>query len=359
MRKDIRRTSMQAFVMTELGQGGLANVEDPQPQDGEVLVRPVYAGLCGTDIHLFNEGTMLDPADLPLVLGHEFVGEVAGGDASASASAGLSVGDLVVAEPLVPCGTCEQCLAGRFNLCSDWEHLGITRHGAWADSIAAPVRRLTKVPSGVSARDAALAEPLACAVNFVLDRGRLAPGDTVAILGAGPVGLLCAAVARGAGARTVIVSEPNEGRRKRALLVGADVVLNPLGEDLEAVIERATEGRGADLIVEVTGVGGAMAQAITAARPGSTVVLAGLNSGADVPIKTNAIALKELDIRGGFASRAAMGRALELLADGKLRIDPLVTDEFSWAEAEAAMAKVASDPDTCKILLTAPNHIQK
>lgn len=347
---------MRAFVMTELGVGGIASTADPVPAEGEALLAPIYSGLCGTDVHLFTDGTMLEESSLPLVLGHETVASVIepNGLRSSDGSA-LAVDDVVVAEPVLPCGTCLQCSRGRPNLCAAWTHLGITHNGSWADLVAVQASRLTRVPDGVSARDAALAEPLACAVNFVLDRGALAVGESVLVLGAGPVGLLVAAVARAAGASAVIVSEPQASRRARALSVGADAVIDPVTEDLADAIATLTQGRGVDLIVEVSGAPRAISQAIAVAARGSRVVLAGLGSGASVTLDTNDIVLKELDVRGGFASRWAMSRGLSLLARGAIHTASIITSERSWADAVTAMSDMANDTATCKILLSAPD----
>lgn len=348
---------MQGFVMTGIGVGSAQSVDDPTSLRGEAIVAPLYSGLCGTDVHLFHEGMMLDEGDLPMVLGHEFVGRVV--DANGSVTAGgvmLRDGDLVAAEPVLPCGQCHYCARGMLNLCLNWSHLGIVRDGCWAEFVAVPGQRLTVLPDGVDVRTAALAEPLACAVNFVLDRGEVSAGQTVLVLGAGPVGLLSAAVAKAAGAAAVIVSEPQSGRRDRARAVGADVVVDPLEEDLAMIARDLTGGVGADVIIEVTGAAPAIAQSIDIAAPGSRVVLAGLGGGSRVPIDTNALAIKQLDVRGGFASRWAMPRGLAMLAKGVLRVDSLITSEHSWADAELAMHDMVHHPDTCKIVLTAPTQ---
>lgn len=347
---------MRGFVMTSIGVGSAQPLNDPTPLPGEAVVDPLYSGLCGTDVHLFREGMMLDTDDLPMVLGHEFVGRVL--DANAAVTAGgraLRAGDLVAVEPVLPCGKCHFCARGLLNLCLNWSHLGIVRDGCWAEFVAVPGPRLTVLPEGVDVRTATLAEPLACAVNFVLDRAEVSAGETVIILGAGPVGLLSAAVAKAAGAATVIVSEPQSGRRDRALAVGADVAVNPMEEDLQALAKDLTDGVGADVIIEVTGAAPAIAQSVDIAAPGSRVVLAGLGGGRRVPIDTNALAIKQLDVRGGFASRWAMSRGLAMLASGSLSIDSLVTSERSWADAETAMDDMLHDPDTCKIVLTSPS----
>jgi 2-desacetyl-2-hydroxyethyl bacteriochlorophyllide A dehydrogenase len=321
------------------------SVDDVTPTPGELVLAPDFSGVCGTDVHVFRQGAMLAGDELPLVLGHEFVGTVVDANGTDVAN-----GTRVAVEPLLPCGTCRQCRHGRPNLCFRWEHLGITRDGCWADYVSVPAERVTRLPDAVSSLDAALAEPLACAVNFVLHRGALSAGESILVLGAGPIGVLCAAVAKGAGAGLIVVSEPLDSRRARAAEAGADLTVDPTADDLPAVVDELTRGLGFDVIVEVTGSPRAIAQAVDLAAPGSRLVLAGLGSGAPVPVDTNAIARKELDIRGGFASRWAMATGLSLLADGRLSTRGLVTSVRDWADAPSAMDDLSNDPETCKIL---------
>lgn len=337
---------MHAFVMTDVNRGSVETVQDPTPLADEIVLAPEYSGVCGTDVHLFRQGAMLAESGLPLVLGHEFVATVVDSNGVTS----LPVGTRVAVEPLLPCGLCRMCQRGKPNLCYNWEHLGITRNGCWAEYVAVPAQRVTALPDAVSSFDAALSEPLACAVNFVLHRGSLSAGESILVLGAGPIGVLCVAVAKAAGAALIVVSEPLASRRERAREAGADVVIDPQSDDVPTVIDELTFGIGFDLIVEVSGSGRAIAQAIDVAAPGSRVVLAGLGSGASVPLDTNAVASKELNIRGGFASRWAMTTGLSLLADGRLSTASLVTSVRGWADASEAMDALSDDPETCKIL---------
>lgn len=344
---------MHAFVMTDIGMGRRERVTDPTPAAGDVIISPEYSGLCGTDVHMFNEGTLTRPDALPVVMGHEFVGRIADLGTGSTDTGSLRVGDLVAVEPLLPCGQCTQCHAGRPNLCADWSHLGILEDGCWADYVRVPSARVTAVPDGVSAYAAALAEPLACAVNFIQHRGQLQVGETVLILGAGPIGLLSVCMARAAGASCIIVSEPHAHRRARALAVGADVVVDPLTQDLPDAVRTQLPGtRGTDLIVEATGSKTVVSQAISMAAPGSRVVLSGLGSVGATPIDTTDIVAKELSVLGGFASRNAMRIGLDAIAAGHVNTDDLVTAIHPWADAEKAMQDMLVDPDTCKILFS-------
>jgi 2-desacetyl-2-hydroxyethyl bacteriochlorophyllide A dehydrogenase len=346
---------LHAFVMSDIGIGRRERVKDPTPTQGDVIVAPAYSGLCGTDVHMFNEGTLTRPDALPVVMGHEFVGTVVemGPAQPGEAPTGLRVGDSVAVEPMLPCGRCSQCRSRRFNLCADWSHLGILADGCWADYVRVPASRVTPLPEGVTMYDAALAEPLACAVNFVQHRGRLRPGESVLVLGAGPIGLLSICMARAAGASVIIASEPHEHRRRSALQVGANIAVDPLSQDVLDAIRSAVPGQpGVDLIIEATGSKAVVSQAISMAAPGSRVVLSGLGSGGPTPIDTTDIVAKELSVLGGFASREAMPIGLAAIAAGHVRTDVLVTAVYPWAEAERAMRDVLVDTNTCKILFS-------
>jgi 2-desacetyl-2-hydroxyethyl bacteriochlorophyllide A dehydrogenase len=265
----------------------------------------------------------------------------------------LRVGNAAAVEPMLPCRHCAQCEAECFNLCSDWSHLGILEDGCWADFVRAPAARVTALPDGVTPFAAALAEPLACAVNVVARRGRIARGETVLIMGAGPLGLLSVCVAKSAGAGIVVVSEPQEHRRKLATTVGADVVIDPLSQDVVDVIAEHVPGPSrVDLIVEATGTKAAAAQSIMLAVPGSRIVLAGFGAAGSAPIDPNDIVMKELTVRGAFASSGAMSTGLQAIANGHVRTDGFVTSVRPWADADGAMHDMVADPGTCKILFS-------
>lgn len=342
--------------MSDIGLGRRERVADPTPRRGDVIVAPEYSGLCGTDIHMFHEGTLTHQEALPVIMGHEFVGRVAElGPIDPDAEPhGLRVGDAVAVEPMLPCGSCRQCRSARFNLCSDWSHLGILENGCWADFVRVPGTRVTRLPDGVSPYDAALAEPLACAVNFVEHRGRIQSGQSVLVLGGGPIGLLCVCIARAAGAGVIVVSEPHAHRRELALTIGADVAVDPLTRDLADALRSAVPGdaAGADLIIEATGAKAAVAQALSLATPGSRVVLSGLGSTGPASIDTSDIVVKELSVVGGFASNGAMSTGLQAIADGHVRTDDFVTTIQPWATADKAMHAMSADIDTCKILFS-------
>jgi 2-desacetyl-2-hydroxyethyl bacteriochlorophyllide A dehydrogenase len=350
---------VRGFVFHSPGVGDVETVKDPQLTPDGVIIEPLVSGVCGTDVHMFYEGTLTQADSLPVVMGHEFVGRVIETGAEATArlpypdGRGLVAGDLVGVEPMLPCGRCTNCQRGWPNLCTDWGHLGILTDGSWADFVRAPGSRVIRIDADVDVSAVGLLEPLACAVNFVLDKGELQAGQRVVIFGGGPIGLLCAQVALAASAAAVLVVEPSEQRRALARRVGATHTVAS-GEADEIRDELGTEP---DLIVDASGHPAAVATAVALARPGSRLVLAGLGSGALTPMDTNAIVQKELEIRGGFASRWAFGRALALIASNSVDTAALVTKTVPWSQAADVLAELhTGNPSVCKILLS--NEVQ-
>ncbi|MHB8507844.1 MAG: zinc-dependent alcohol dehydrogenase [Candidatus Dormibacteria bacterium] len=349
---------MKAFRLHGLGAGRVDHVPDPVPTEVDCVVRPLVTGLCSSDIHIYRQAAMVDQAALPITMGHELMGEIVavnrGGPAldaySVEGNPRLDRGRRVIAEPLLPCGACPNCGRGQPNLCRRWTHLGISRDGCWADLVSVPASRLVAVADDLADRDAVLVEPLACAVNFI-EKANLQPGMSVLVLGGGPAGLLTIQVARAAGASPLLLSEPNPHRRALGRRLGADFTLDPLAADFEAALAAATSGLGPDVVIEVTGVPAAVTQAIAVAAPGSTVVLAGICGGGAPAIDADLMVLKELVVRGAVASRWHFGRAMRLLASGRVTLSPMVSDTRPWQLVAGAMDDLASNPALCKILL--------
>ncbi len=345
---------MKAFRMQGIGEGSVQTVDDPVLGEDELLVEPVVSGLCATDVHVYFEGALV--RDLPLTMGHETVGRVIearrSGDWSpyAENAQTVQVGDLVCVEPLLPCNQCHACLRGRQNLCSNMSHLGIWRDGCWADYVTVPSLRAVPVHGSLSPSQAVFVEPLACALHF-LDRAGIGPGRSALIVGAGPAGLLTLQAAKASGASPLIVSDPADPRRRLAQDLGADLVVDPTEQDLDENIDDATAGLGCDVIIEVAGAPAAVQQAITIARPGSCVVLAGICGETHTEIDTNAIVTKELTIVGALASRWHFDRAMKLVVSGAVDTGPLVSRSTAWTDVEAMLHVAHKDLSVVKILL--------
>ena len=343
---------MKAFRMLELGSAQMTDAPVPELQPGEALIEPVLTGICSTDIHVLHQGAV--GARVPVTLGHEVVGRVVdirsgetlrqpypGGEA-------IQPGSLVTVEPLLPCGACPQCYRGLPNLCGRSTHLGITRDGCFAEFLTVPDSRVFAVNDLDPAR-AIFVEPLACALHF-LHQGGVEPGMNVLVAGAGPAGLLTLQAASAAGAR-VFVSEPDAARRALALRLGAEAAFDPCSEDVPACIQELTRGSQAEVIIEITGVPGAISELLSWAAPGSTIVLAGICGGRRVELDSDRVVTGEVTIRGAVASRWQFQRAAQLLKDGRIDTTSLISHRRPWSEVPDLIDVAAGVEGVTKVLL--------
>ena len=282
----------------------------PRPSIGEALLRTRYAGICGSDLSGYlGMNSLRHP---PLVMGHEFTGEVV---ETGSGVENPRPGDLVTVNPLVGCGNCPSCRAGRPQLCQDFSFIGIHRPGAYAEFVAVPAKACHPVGDPLIG---CLAEPLACGIRAV----RLAAvevGDSVAIFGAGIIGLFALRMATLAGARQRILVDKNERRLEIGTQFGATHLL--LAEDDAAeTIHRATGG-GAHRVIDAVGLPFTRRQGLAALRPGGTLVLIGLHED-EVKLPGNVIVRKEFELKGSFAyTDDDFLRALATLGDGAISLD--------------------------------------
>ena len=240
---------MQAIVYHAPGDIRVEEIANPECQPGELLVRVDACAVCGTDLKSKQHGNPRIKA--PLVMGHEFTGIIE--TVSPDVVGNFQPGDRVVMATTVSCGQCFYCQRGWRNICENIAPMGFSYPGGMAEYVAIPALALEgghviKVPQHVEAKHAALAEPVSCAVNSVRQCG-VQQGDTVLVMGAGPMGLLNALVARAAGAQTVFLSEPNPLRRKQAEQFDLDRILDPETEDVKKIVYDATGGRGADVVI--------------------------------------------------------------------------------------------------------------
>lgn len=295
----------------------------------EVRIDVACSGICGTELHLYSGMVFGAPLTRPVALGHEYAGRVT---EIGSAVTTLAVGDRVTSIPGGPCYGCLLCRTGRPSMCPNRVS---GRRGSWAPELVVPAQIVWRLPEAVSDRLGALTEPLACAVRAV-DRAELRNGDRVCIIGAGPIGLLVQAVARAAGAQTMIVSEPSAYRRAMAERLGADRLIDPHQTDLVATVRDLTDGLGADVVFEVVGAPTTVEQAIAAAAPGGTVVVVGVaDRDAVARFSPQEIFFKELTIRGTKGVTYGIDRALRWLS--VLDLDPIITHTFPLAEAGEAV----------------------
>lgn len=310
---------MRAAVFRGLGDIEVADVPTPDPGPGEALVQVHYCGICGSDLEAYETG-MYQPG---LIIGHEFAGEIV---ALGESVRDWAAGDRVTADNVLPCGQCWFCQRGRASLCQEMLSPGITLDGGMAEYVRLPVQLLHRLPQGVTTRQGALVEPLSIAVHGVRSSA-LRLGDRALVLGAGPIGLLTMQCALWAGARQVTVVELNPARRALASELGAAVVLNPQTDNLAVEVGVHTEGLGADVVFVCTAAAAAYQDALTLVRRGGQVFVLGLCV-EPVPTDFMSLVLGELDIRGGYLGHGAFPAALDLIAQGRVKVEPLITHEI-------------------------------
>src|SRR6478735_3300102 len=308
----------------------LVDEHEPQPlRPGEVRIAVAYVGICGTDLHVFH-GDMDARVTKPATIGHEMSGTIV--DLAPDVE-GWSVGDAVTVMPLDWDGTCPACLAGNQHICQNLDFIGIDNPGALQQLWNVPASTLVRLPEGVSLRDAALVEPVAVAVHDVR-RSELSPGDKAVVIGAGPIGVLIATVAQAFGAE-VVVAEIDANRRAAAEEMGLRT-FDPSAVDQVAWVEEWTGGAGADVVFEVSGAAAAVLGATSLAKVRGTLVVVAIHP-TPREIDLQRVFWRELRILGARVyQRTDFERAVELIADGTIPTDVLITKVVPLTETQAA-----------------------
>ena len=314
---------MKAAIISGVGQVEVGEIDDPTPGPRDVVVAVAGCGICGTDLHIL-EGEFAPT--LPVVPGHEFAGEVV---AVGSAVTEVAVGDQVAVDPSLHCGECYYCRRGRGNLCERWAAIGVTLPGGAAEYAKAPVANCVKLPGSVRPADAALIEPLSCAVRgFDVLPHRL--GDHYLIYGAGTMGLMNLELAKRAGAASVDLVDLNPQRLETAVALGCSNAV--IGAD------ELTRPRGWDVVIDCTGVVAAIEDGLGRVGRGGTFLQFGVSAAQAVarwsPFK---IYNQEITITGSMAVLHSFERAAELFAAGVLQPEVMISDRFPLADYPAAL----------------------
>ncbi len=338
---------MLALVKTTAGPGlDLRDVPLPGIGINDVLIRVHKTGICGTDLHIESwDPWAAKTIHPPLVVGHEFVGEVVevGGNV-----ADFHSGDLVSGEGHVVCGRCRHCLAGRRHLCANTIGLGVGRDGAFAEYVALPMTNVWHHWPGVNEEVAAIFDPFGNAVHTALAFPVL--GEDVLVSGAGPIGLMATAVARHAGARHVVVSEPNAYRRELALRMGATLVVDPRQRALTDVFAELDMVEGFDVVLEMSGNPTALRAAIAAMAHGGGIAILGIPT-EEIALDVNAIVFKMLTLRGIYGREMyETWYKMTVMLQSGLDITPAITHRFGFREFAAAFA-AARAGDSGKVIM--------
>lgn len=334
---------MRAAVVEQPGKLGVQQVDDPAPGPREVLVQVDACGICGTDIHILDGESPL--ARYPLVPGHEFSGEVV---AVGSQVEHLRVADLVAVDPNLPCGECRFCQAGRENLCQRYQAIGVTRAGACAELVAVPAANAVVLPADLPRAWGSLVEPLSCAVHG-FDRLQARLADHFLIYGAGTMGLLMAQLARRAGAASVDVVDVKETRLPVAERLGADRTATSA--------DRLDRPQGWEVVIDATGVVSAIEDGLGRVARGGTVLVFGVAPAeATARFSPFRVYNEEITILGSMAVLHSFERARDLLVDGAIDAEAMLTHRLTLDGFEEAIAAFRSGVGLKIQVVPAPNN---
>jgi 2-desacetyl-2-hydroxyethyl bacteriochlorophyllide A dehydrogenase len=316
---------MKAVVIEKPNQMAVSRIEDPTPGAGEAVIKVEACGICGTDIHVLRGE--FAPTRYPIVPGHEFCGEVV---AVASDVRNVKVGDFVAVDPSLFCGHCRMCRAGRFNLCENWNAIGVgSANGASAELVSVPSANAFRLPADIPRHWGALVEPLSCAVHG-LDQVELEVADTYLIYGAGTMGLLLAQLVKHSGAGQLDMVERNPKRHALAKKLAADRVAVSADE-----LDRP---QGWDVVIDATGVVPAIEDGLRRVARGGTFLMFGVaNADATASFSPFKVYNDEIKIIGSMAVLHSFERALSLLAKGVIDCEAMITNRFKLDEYQSAI----------------------
>jgi len=325
------------------------NIDIPKVEPGEVLVKVRAATTCGTDVKIFQRGYVSGVIKLPTVFGHEWAGDVVKvGDGVVWPKEGMQVR----AGNSAPCLRCRMCQKEKYNLCENMTWLW----GAYAEYIRVPARivmlNTQEIPPSVTYEEAAITEPLACVLHGI-EEAHIKLGDTIAIIGAGPIGLLHLLSAKKMGTGRVIISDTVDERLQLAQELGADVLINAKHEDATEKVKRLTDGYGADVVIEAIGLPATWEQALKMVRKGGTVLeFGGCPPGTEIRVSTELLHYEEVTLLGSFhATPAHFKKALNLIASGTLNVKPLITRKMKLDEIGDAFQILTTSKRDLKIAI--------
>lgn len=353
-------THMQAVVCHGPLDYRLETIATPTAGPHELVIQIAACGICASDCKCHSGAAMFwggngQPAWVkpPVVAGHEFFGHVVEAGPGAEAHFGVAIGDCVIAEQIVPCGKCRYCTSGKYHMCEVHNIFGFQRvvaDGGMADFMRLPATsRVHKIPASISLNDAAMIEPMACAIHAV-NRGDIQLDDVVVIAGAGPLGLGMVQVAKLKTPKKLVVIDLMPERLALAMAFGADVVINPATQNVKEIIHGLTGGYGCDVYIETTGAPAGVTQGLDVIRKLGRFVefsVFGKETSADWSIIGDR---KELDVRGAHLGPYCYPVAIDLFERGLVTSRGIVTHNFALSDWEAAF-KLANSLDSIKVLL--------
>jgi len=338
---------MKAALLYGVKNLKVENIDVPDVGVGEVLVKVKAATTCGTDLKIYQRGYVSGVIQLPTIFGHEWAGDVV------EVGKGFSwpeTGMRVRAGNSAPCFRCRMCRKGLYNLCEDMMWLW----GAYAEYIKVPARMVTinmqEIPPHLTYEEAALTEPLACVLHGI-EKAHITLGDTVAIIGAGPIGLLHLLLAKKMGAGKIVISDLVDKRLQVAKELGADKTINARSEDPIKRVVDFTDGYGADVAIEAIGLPATWEQALKMVRKGGTVLeFGGCPPGTEIKVSTELLHYGQITVFGAFhATPLHFKRALSLIASGTVDVKPLITRKTKLEDIKSTFEKLTTSKKDLKI----------
>jgi L-iditol 2-dehydrogenase len=344
------QAAMKALLLSRYKHLEVADLPDPTPGVGEVLINVAACGICGSDVHGYDgsSGRRIPP----IVMGHEAAGTIAALGAGVS---GFAEGDRVTFDSTIFCGACNNCRRGDVNLCDHRQVLGVScaefrRPGAFAEYVAVPSRILYRLPDDLSFNEAAMLQAVSVALHGV-SLAQISKGSTALVVGAGMIGLLALQALRATGCSTIYVADLDKTRLKLAQEVGATAVLSSEKDVVEQVMQ-LTSGVGVDVVIEAVGRNETVKASIESVRKGGTVVLVG-NISPEVTLPLQKVVTRQIRLQGSCASAGEYPRAIELLASGAIQVKPFITAVASLEEGPRWFERLyAREPNLMKVILT-------
>ncbi len=329
---------MDAIVKPAAAPGlELRQVPVPVPDAGEVLIKVHKTAICGTDVHIYdwNEWSA-QHVKPPMVIGHEYVGEIA---ALGAGVTGLAVGQRVSGEGHITCGHCRNCHTGNIQWCKNTTSVGVDRDGAFAEYVCIPARNVILIDPALDEDIVAMFDAVGNATHTALMFNLV--GEDVLITGAGPVGILAVAIAKYAGARRVVVTDLNDYRLELAKKMGADAAINSAKQDLTLAMKEQGLVEGFDVGFEMSGSGAALRQMIGVMRNGGKISLLGLGN-TDVTLDMNGVIGKGLTLQGIYGRKMDNWHQMSYMVQGGLDLTPAITHRFHYTEFEKGFAAMHS-----------------
>jgi len=344
---------MEAAVLNKPFEIEVKKVSIPEPRDGEALVKVYCIGVCGSDVHYYEHGKIgRYVVEQSIILGHELAGDVV---KVGKGVTNVSPGDRVAVEPGVPCGHCDYCKSGRYNLCPDVVFMATPPvDGAWAEYVTIRSDMLFKLPERMSYEEGALLEPLSVGFH-AMNRGKVTPSDRVFVSGLGPIGLLAIQAAKMFGVTEIYASDVVPFRRQLAVEMGVTATIDPINEHLDERIKELTGGKGITVVIESSGNQRAISETVKLVNRGGRIVLVGMPVTNEIPLNINQLIDGEIDVYGLFRYANTYMPAIQALSKSNVNIEKVITHKFALSEIKEAVELARTEKETSIKVMIYPN----